>query len=75
VNEEQRRWARWLVARGANVIVGSHPHLVQREESHGGAMILHSLGNAVYPTALRGADSGEIRSFILSGCGAVRQVP
>ena len=60
VNDNQRRWARWLVARGAEVIVGSGPHVIQREESHGGARIFHSLGNAVYPKALKGADSGRI---------------
>ena len=60
VNDEQRRWARWLVARGASLIVGAHPHVIQREEIHGGAVILHSLGNAVYPKDLKGADSGQV---------------
>lgn len=61
VNEDQRRWARWLVARGAAIIAGAHPHVIQREELHGGAAILHSLGNAVYPKSLKGADSGTVR--------------
>ena len=51
---------RWLVARGASVVAGAHPHVVQRSEFHGGARILHSLGNAVYPKALKGADSGKV---------------
>lgn len=61
VNDDQRRWARWLTARGAVVIAGAHPHVIQRDESHAGARILHSLGNAVFPTHLKGADSGAIR--------------
>lgn len=61
VNEEQRRWARWLVARGADVVAGAHPHVVQRSEVHGGATIIHSLGNAVHPTRLSGAASGEVK--------------
>jgi poly-gamma-glutamate capsule biosynthesis protein CapA/YwtB (metallophosphatase superfamily) len=61
VNAQQRQWSRWLVARGAEVIVGSGPHVIQREECHGGARIFHSLGNAVYPKALKGADSGRIQ--------------
>ena len=61
VNEEQRCWARWLVARGVSFIVGAHPHVIQRQENHGGAVILHSLGNAVYPRHLSGAASGAIR--------------
>jgi len=61
VNPVQRRWARWLSARGARVIAGAHPHVLQRGEIHGGTQILHSLGNAVYPADLKGADSGEVR--------------
>ncbi len=61
VNAGQRQWAAWLASRGARVVAGSHPHVVQREERHAGALILHSLGNAVYPAALKGADSGVVR--------------
>jgi hypothetical protein len=60
VNDTQRRWARWLVKHGANRVVGAHPHVVQRTEHHGGAIIDYSLGNAVYPKTLKGADSGKI---------------
>jgi hypothetical protein len=60
VSAAQRHWARWLVARGASVVAGAHPHVIQRSEFHGGARILHSLGNAVYPKALKGADSGKV---------------
>ena len=61
VNEDQRRWTRWLVAHGAVAVAGAHPHVAQREERHGGATVLHSLGNAVYPRELKGADSGAVR--------------
>lgn len=60
VSNDQRHWARWLVARGARVVAGAHPHVVQRAEFHGGARVFHSLGNAVYPKALKGADSGKV---------------
>ena len=63
VNDGQRRWARWLVERGASFIVGAHPHVIQREEAHGGAVILHSLGNAVYPRNLSGAASGKVSAL------------
>ena len=63
VNDEQRKWARKLVKWGADLIVGAHPHVVQRGERHGGALIAHSLGNAVYPEEMAGAGSGEIRDF------------
>ncbi len=61
VDDDQREWARWLVARGASLVVGSHPHVIQRDEFLAGALIVHSLGNAVYPRALKGADSGAVR--------------
>jgi hypothetical protein len=66
VNDGQRMWSRWLARHGANVIAGAHPHVVQRTECHGGTVIVHSLGNAVYPESLKGADSGEIRNFRLA---------
>lgn len=66
VDDEQRRWVRWLVARGATTIVGSGPHVSQRDEIHGGASVLFSLGNAVYPRMLKGADSGEVREVEIS---------
>ena len=61
VNEDQRRWARWLAAQGVSIVSGAHPHVLQREERHGGTTVLHSLGNAVYPAELKGSDSGAIR--------------
>lgn len=63
VNEDQRRWSRWLANRGVSVIACSHPHVVQREETFAGTRIAHSLGNAVYPKSLKGADSGRIAEF------------
>jgi hypothetical protein len=61
VTSEQRHSARWLAAQGVIVVAGAHPHIVQREETHAGARIFHSLGNAVYPRELKGADSGAVR--------------
>jgi hypothetical protein len=60
VNDAQRQLARWLAACGASIVAGSGPHVVQRDEIHGGTTVLHSLGNAVYPRSLKGADSGRI---------------
>ena len=67
VDDNQRQWARWLAARGVVLTVGAHPHVTQREEIHGGSVILHSLGNAVYPRGLKGADSGVIRVMEIGG--------
>jgi len=58
VNAAQRQWARWCVDRGANLVVFSHPHVVQPLESYRGRPVAFSLGNLVYPPELQGADSG-----------------
>lgn len=60
VEPDQRDWARWLAAAGADVIAGSHPHVVQMLDSYRGACIAYSLGNAVYPRALSGLASGAV---------------
>lgn len=65
VSGEQLYWARWLIEQGADLIVGAGPHVVQREEMHGGAKVIYSLGNAVYPRNLKGADSGLVRELVL----------
>lgn len=64
-NEEQRHCMRWLATNGAAVVAGAHPHVTQKEERHGGAQIFYSLGNAVYPRALKGADSGVVRQVLI----------
>jgi poly-gamma-glutamate capsule biosynthesis protein CapA/YwtB (metallophosphatase superfamily) len=44
----QRRVGRALVNAGADVVVGGHPHWVQRVQRHRGTLIVHSLGNFVF---------------------------
>jgi poly-gamma-glutamate capsule biosynthesis protein CapA/YwtB (metallophosphatase superfamily) len=44
----QHRVARRLVAAGADLVVGGHPHWVQGVEDVGGVPVVHSLGNFVF---------------------------
>ena len=46
-NAEQRRLARFLRRNGADLIVGSHPHVVQPFETDSSHVVLYSLGNFV----------------------------
>lgn len=46
--EYYRELARRFVAAGADMIVGSHPHVVQQHETIGGAPVYYSLGNFVF---------------------------
>lgn len=47
-NEIQKAWAKSLVASGADVISGHHPHWVQTFEWIGQAPVYYSLGNFVF---------------------------
>jgi poly-gamma-glutamate synthesis protein (capsule biosynthesis protein) len=42
--------ARWVAA-GADVVVGSHPHVLQGVEVIDGAWVIHSTGNFAFPSA------------------------
>ena len=43
----QEDWAEWLVASGADAVVGSHPHVVQDTARIDGKPVIYSTGNAV----------------------------
>jgi poly-gamma-glutamate synthesis protein (capsule biosynthesis protein) len=43
-----RQWARAFIDSGADLVIGSHPHVVQEKEEHRGKMIYYSLGNFVF---------------------------
>ena len=47
-NSEQRRVGRMLVAVGADVVVGHHPHTIQEVEEYNGGWIIYSLGNFIF---------------------------
>jgi len=49
VTEEQRRRARWFVAHGADVVVGSGPHVIQPTEQIEGVPVFYSVGNLWFP--------------------------
>lgn len=44
----QRAQAEWLIAQGADLIVGHHPHVVQQPECIAGRPVFFSLGNHVF---------------------------
>lgn len=47
-NAVQQEMARAIVDAGADVIVGTHPHVVQGIEHRDGAVVLYSLGNLMF---------------------------
>ncbi len=47
-NQEQRDIAKWLVKNGADLIIGGHPHVVQKPELIDGKPVFFSLGNHLF---------------------------
>lgn len=47
-DNRQRHAAEWLIDNGADLIVGHHPHLVQKPERLHGKAVFYSLGNLVF---------------------------
>lgn len=49
-NKRQARLARLAVDCGADLVLGSHPHIAQKIEIYNGVPIIYSLGNCVFGT-------------------------
>lgn len=47
-NARQKELARRFIDRGADAVIGSHPHVVQEKEVYQGKTIYYSLGNFVF---------------------------
>jgi poly-gamma-glutamate synthesis protein (capsule biosynthesis protein) len=45
---KQRQAADWLIKNGADIMIGHHPHLIQKPESLHGKPVFYSLGNLVF---------------------------
>lgn len=46
-SQSQEETAAWLAENGADLIIGTHPHVVQDTSSVNGTRVIYSLGNAV----------------------------
>ena len=47
-SSQQRRFARWLVDLGFDLVIGMHPHVLQGYEVYHGKYIFYSLGNFIF---------------------------
>jgi len=47
-NKMQRETANWLIKYGADIIIGSHPHVIQKPEMIAGKPVFFSLGNHLF---------------------------
>jgi poly-gamma-glutamate synthesis protein (capsule biosynthesis protein) len=74
--ERQRQQATWLIAHGADVIFGHHPHVVQPPECVAGKPVFFSLGNHVFDQKYPATKEGLIADCRITGaslsCAALR---
>ena len=75
-NDEQRNEAQWLIAHGADIIIGAHPHVVQPPECVEGKPVFFSLGNHVFDQKYPATKDGLIADCRIHdgqvACGALR---
>lgn len=69
--DHQRDLAARLVAAGADVVAGHHPHVLQGIERRGEALVAHSLGNFVWYHSRSPSDRTGVWTVTLDGRGAV----
>ncbi len=65
----QRELAAAWVAAGADLVVGSHPHVLQGVEKIGDAWVIHSTGNFAFPSARGPSARSAFFSFDVSEAG------
>ncbi len=59
-NKEQRSAAKWLISKGADVIIGHHPHVIQQPELIDGKPVYFSLGNHLFDQKYSSTKEGLI---------------
>lgn len=54
----QERLAEWLVSNGADLVIGTHPHVPQDRDTVGGRHVIYSLGNFISNMSLANTQAG-----------------
>lgn len=65
-NQTQRDAADWLTKNGADLIIGSHPHVVQKPELKNGKPVFFSLGNHLFDQKYAATKEGLIADCRIS---------
>ncbi len=69
VSEDQQIQARLAIESGADLVIGSHPHVLQRVETYQEGLIVYSMGNFVFDNFLFPPNYSAILSVELSKDG------
>jgi poly-gamma-glutamate synthesis protein (capsule biosynthesis protein) len=70
-NDEQRTLAKMLKQEGVDVIIGSHPHVVQGYEADSTGVVFYSLGNLVSNQRKRYCNGGLLAEIKVIRCDTV----
>ncbi len=69
VSETQQALAHLAIESGASLVIGSHPHVLQRIEAYQNGLIVYSMGNFVFDNFLYPPNYSGILSVVLSPDG------
>ncbi len=76
VSDEQELMASWLVENGADLIVGHHPHVIERASCVSGKPVFYSLGNDLFDQKYPATKEGALADCVIKNgemrCGALR---
>jgi poly-gamma-glutamate capsule biosynthesis protein CapA/YwtB (metallophosphatase superfamily) len=70
-NKDQLELAQWMIDKGVDIIIGSHPHVIQRMENYleprqkKDVVVVYSLGNYLSNQRNRGTDGGLMAKVVL----------
>ncbi|MDH5365766.1 MAG: CapA family protein [Cyclobacteriaceae bacterium] len=68
-SKEQQSLYQYCIEKGADIIIGSHPHVLQRIEKHDNRFVAYSLGNFVSNQRKRYTDGGTLLHFEIAKLG------
>lgn len=55
----QKKWAQFFADNGANLVIGTHPHVIEPIEYYGDCPVYYSIGNYVNATSGEGAGTAD----------------
>ena len=70
ITEKQIRTAHRLVDAGADIIIGSHPHVLQSAELYRGSVILYSMGNFIFDQGNTFSRDTMMARFVIKESGS-----
>ena len=64
-NKEQRKIADWLTLNGVDIIIGMHPHVIQKPEIINGKPVFFSLGNHLFDQKYDMTKEGLVAEIVI----------